>query len=166
MPDLCAFSACQDEGVQRVVVTVAEASSWALREGILASVDRDLGEEGPSAAVGLLFCASHAQGIDREHYRARTADLTPNEARVLRHLQGQAAVGGDTLEGIASRLRLSEASVRTMVRRLTDAGAVQRSRYQGVTRSRKRAAKFRAVGEHHEPPAVQPGLGLEEETHA
>jgi hypothetical protein len=156
---------CNDPGTQRVVVTAAEASSWALRPALLEEVDRDLGNEGASTAVGLMFCADHAAGVEREHFRARSARLTTNETRLVKHLQAHAQLGGDTVEGIAARLRLSESSVRTMIRRLRDVHVITRSRYQGVDRAKHRVPKWLAVSEHQEPPPVQTGLELGEEGH-
>lgn len=158
MTDPCSFSACEDEATQRVIVTAAEASSWALRPSLLEQVDRDLGTDGARAAIGLMFCPDHALGVDREHYRARTAKLTPNESKVLRYLEGQAFAGGATVEAVAGKLRIAESSVKTMIRRLTDAGAVHKSRYQGYDRGRHRVPKYLARGENHEPPATQPSL--------
>ena len=149
-----------------MIVTAAEAASWALRPAMLEQVDREVQEQGPTAKLGLLFCGPHAQGIARQHFQQRAATLSTSEQRVLKHLQGMAERGGDTAWGVSQAVRgVTEASAKKMRLRLRRVGVVAKSRYVGYDRPnpRKAVEKWIAVRQDSEPPPVQPTLGLTEE---
>lgn len=158
----CAFDACEDAAARRVVVTAGQAASWALRPALLEQVDADRASEGDTHGIGFWFCEAHAAGIAREQYQARAARLSAAEQRVLAYLQSQALAGGATVEAIAGKLRVAESSVSKMIRHMRGMSVIAKSRYRGLNRAHRNVDKFIAVAESHEPPAVQPRMGLSE----